>query len=406
MSNLIQQLYNKIVNKEYVFTRRSLANAYNLVLEDATNFTQSTMMAEWVPWTSLQASWYDKLKAQQLFQDESIGPGEVAVAIAILQAAQPNFTDQAVLDDISKVSQGTYAGFDIRQSSKLFQMVNHKGSSTVDIYDVVNKKYYEVKQAAEKKSVMVGKESRGPALQLYTKLKNDFENLYACYVKLSPEHKALIESHKSSNIKTMTFEKIMSVGHTYFTEKPGELARGCIFQPKQQTSTPKLFLIPSFLTENFFTDPKIKNVIPDAVEYIKMLYGVDTLDARIIDKNVRDHIERKRNLYSGDETVEVDPTTALSDFVLFAQISVFSSPENFRKNVSSYFEDGSPESNRLLSQIFPNEGLFVVDPKLGYLYAGRQHLASLLRVENITKGILKVVPRSEPESFGSEEETI
>lgn len=406
MSNLISQLYNKIVNREHVFSKRSAASIYDLILEGATDFTQSNMMAEWVPWTPLQASWYDDLKAQQTFKDESIGPGEVSVAIAILQAAYPAFNDQAVIDDLSKVTQGTYAGLDTRKSSVLFKMVNHEGSASVDIFDIVNKKYYEVKQASEKESVMVGKESRGPALHLYYKIKNDFENLHACYVKLSPEHKALIESSRGPNIKTMTFEKIMNVGHKYFTEKPGELARGCIFQPKKQTSTPKLFLISSFLNEQFFSSPQIKEVIPDAVEYIKMLYGVDTLDARIIDKNIRDHIDRKRKIYSTGEPVEVDAATALSDFVLFAQISIFSSPEKFEKNVSSYFDDGSPESNQILSQIFPNEGIFVVDPKLGYLYAGKQHLASLLRVENITKGIFKVVPRSEPESFENEEEAL
>ncbi len=132
------------------------------------------------------------LWAQQVFQDESIGPGEVSVAIAILQAARPDFNDQLILQDLSKVTQGSYQEFDVRRSSLLYKMVKHEGSSTVDIYDIINNKYYEVKQASDKKSVMVGKESRGPALQLYNRVKNDFQSLYASYTKLSSEHKNLI----------------------------------------------------------------------------------------------------------------------------------------------------------------------------------------------------------------------
>lgn len=402
MSNLIQQLYNKITNREYVFGKRKLKNIYDLILEGATQFTQTNIQPEWVPWTSLQASWYDKTRAQQVFQDESIGPGEVSVAIAILQAARPDFNDQLMLQDLSKITQGDYQGFDVRRSSLLYKMVKHEGSSTVDIYDIINNKYYEVKQASDRKSVMVGKESRGPALQLYNRVKNDFQSLYASYSKLSSEHKNLIEKYKGPNIKTMTFEKIMTTGHKYFEEKPGELARGCIFQLKQASSTPKLFLIPSFLTEEFFMDPIIKDVIPDAVSFIKDLYNVDTLDARIIDKNARDYVERKRNLYLTGDTTPIDPDTAFSDFVLFAQISIFASSKKFEDNVSSYFMESTPQSNKILSQIFPYEGLFVVDPKLGYLYAGRQNLSSLLRVENITKGIFKVVPIGTPEGIEPE----
>lgn len=381
MSNLIQQLYNKIVNREYVFTRRSLANAYNLVLEDTAQFTQGNIRSEWVPWTPFQREWYDKLKAQQALGDETIGPGEISVAIVLLQAARPDLTDEVILQKFNLIR----------------SMVLHNGPSTVDVYDLISKKYYEVKQASEKKSVMVGKESRGPALQLYNKIKSDFESLYASYSKLSPEHKALIERFKDSSVKTMTFEKIMTTGHQYFKDKPGELARGCIIQPKQQSSTPKLFLIPRFLTDEFFYNPEIKDVIPDAVEYIKDLYNVNTLDARIIDKGARDFIESKRKTYLTGDTTPVDPATALSDFVLFGQISIFASKEIFFDNVVSYFTPGTEASNKVLAQIFPNEGMFAVDPNLGYLYAGRQHLGSLLRVENITKGIFKVVPVDTPE---------
>jgi len=41
MSNLIQQLYNKITNREYVFGKRKLKNIYDLILEGATQFTQT-----------------------------------------------------------------------------------------------------------------------------------------------------------------------------------------------------------------------------------------------------------------------------------------------------------------------------------------------------------------------------
>jgi hypothetical protein len=138
------------------------------------------------------------------------------------------------------------------------------------------------------------------------------------------------------------------------------------------------------------SDPEIKNVIPDAVDFIKDLYNVDEIDARIIDKNTRDYIEKKR--VGSDPGKPEDPNAPLSDFLLVSQATVFATPEKFAEEIQSYFTPGTPESQEALKIMFPNTGVFLVDQNKGFLYAGKERLGNLLRIDNISKGNFKVLP--------------
>lgn len=377
MSGLTYKLlkvYGRIVNKEIVVPQSTVKEAYLQVNEQPEGrFGTDVVYSSYTPWTPFQKSLYN-----EKFGDSNTGPGEGSIAAMLLQNSRPDISEEMVAQTYMHVIES---------------MVRHKGSTTVDVYDVFTKQYYEVKQAMLQKSVMTGKESRGLATQIYNRIKNDFFQLYNIYVKLTPAQKSIIEKHKPNFKKTL--EDIFIAGNVYFNATPGELARGSLMRLKTETATPKFFLLPYFFNEELLSDPEIKNIVPDAVDFIKDLYNVNELDARIIDRNIRDYIEKKKK-QEGEKTSE-DPNAALSDFLLISQTTVFASPAKFETEIQSYFLNNTPQANEALKLTFPNTGVFLVDPEKGYLYAGKEKLSTLLRVDNISKGGFKVVPFNAPE---------
>jgi len=375
LSHKIAYIYNKILKGDIVFGSSTLKEAYQHVREAGeTRFGENDLYSTYTQWTPFQKELYRNTYAGVALADKTAGPGEASVAAYLINGARPDLGEDLLAQNYLHV---------------ITQMVNHSGPVTVDIYDPFTKNYYEVKEASVQKSVMVGKESRGLATSIYNRLRNDFFLLYDIYLKLTPTHKTLIEKHKPNFKKTL--DEIFTAGAKYFNSTPGELARGAIMRLETESPTPKYFLIPLFFNDELLSDPDIKNVVPDAVGFIKDLYNVEEIDARIIDKNIRDYIEKKR---IGSSGISEDPNAPLSDFLLVSQTTVFASPEKFAEEIQSYFKTGTPESQEALKVIFPNTGIFLVDQNKGFLYAGKEKLSSLLRIDNISKGNFKVVPVS------------
>ena len=399
MSNLISQLYNKILRREEVPLRPNLEDTYSLIAEAQVNggfFTQNSIINRWVGWSPLEQQWYvntDQVKAY--FKNKNIGPGEVSVAIVIRKSHGPY--ERADTYETIPMTDDRLSQPDLFKNL-FYPMMKHTGGPAVDVFDPVNKKYYEVKQATEKKDVPVGRHSRIHAEKIYRTVRESFEIIYNSYSKLTPEYKQLVEKYKDETVVSATFAQIMERGNEYFSGSTGELARGCIINSKGKSESPKLFLIPRFLA-NLVKSPEVKQAIPDEVEWIQQLYKVEFNDARLIDKMVRDYITRNRALRSTEPVTDnTDPELALSDFVLLCQTTVFANRALFEKEIVSVFTLGGEKSRQFLPQLFPNEGLFVVN-KEGYIYAGKNQLSSLLRINSITKNVFKVIPEFVPEQF-------
>ena len=253
-----------------------------------------------------------------------------------------------------------------------------------------------------RKSVLVGAHAKETATNLHRKIRDGFLALYRSYRLLNATHKQILNNAfpvAPGQAKVQTLEEIFNYGAEYFTKggsgNSGELSRGCVL-PVSRTHAhiPQLYRLPLYLIPEILNNQNYIVGAEDtdfATEFYKLQYKVDDSDAIAIDNLVKDYIRRKQQL-SEQAEADVDKQ-AFSDFLSIARESPVFGPGKFKSEVQAYFEPGTERSRETLMKIFPYDGIFVVDPT-GYLYAGKSALHTLLRIDCISNGTLKVLPKT------------
>lgn len=362
----LEEAYEIIFHKKPFFQHKTVTDVYVEQVINEQTFGTNDASTTVTSWTSLENKLYN------ITGKTGSGPGEYSVAAAILRQNEPDLYASLAAPTTS-----------IDTVVSTLENYVQGGNTPYDILYKDNR--YEIKQTTEIASVRTGTKAKDLAANIFLKIKNEVSELYEKYKVLPQEYKNLL-GEELLNILTSSYE--------YLKAKNIELAQGALFPAGGDfgmkrggtSTTPKLYLLPDIF-EDILTNPDIKDIVSPTAEEIKKIYGVDLFDAKIIDIRAREYLATRNKLEPGIES----PETLFNDLLLMMRVSSFANEETFNKNIRDYFIPGTEKHKEALSIIFPETGLFVVNPA-GYVYVGREKLDSFIRVTKISNGTLKIAP--------------
>lgn len=231
---------------------------------------------------------------------------------------------------------------------------------------------YEVKELEVGGSVMVGGESDVVRRELLNRINQIVE-----IINNIPQE------------ENVYLEKIKEIASIIKTKKLRETGRSMIDNIERGEIGKTVFAILEAFSEaieDFLKNQKVDypdSEIPKTAKELKSVYKdefpeVDNITAVTADNKVRQVLSKKYD--AGDK---------FFNFLDLCKNSVYSSKDRFENEVLSYFRENTPQSIRLLRNLFPKTGVFLVTPN-EFVYAGFNYLQDIMVPANFTGKTIKV----------------